>query len=475
MLHTILIILFALLIIGAVLVIISDIGDSGRKLAWLLVITFVPVLGLILYLIFGINYRNDAIFRRQHKRYIDIFTQNADSQLLDRLFNRTSEQDVREDFRPLVQIFDRPIVPSPSYAEDIEIFTKGQRKFELLMRDLENARESIHMEYFHFGIDAGSKAIRDMLMKKASEGVKVRFLNENIANFPIHGSYYNKMRKTGVEVRNFTDTRSGLLNLIAKLNYRNHRKIVVIDGKIGYTGGMNINDHYFKKWRDTHLRITGDAVCRLQDIFLDSWLNSKGELDRPLEDYFPISNGEKNNLVHIVPDEPDIKWPLIQMGYEWVLMHTKKYIYLQTPYFVPPEPVLDALKAAALSGADVRLMVPQKPDNFFVGLINKSYYEECLAAGVRIFERKGEFCHAKTFVCDDYLSCIGTSNMDFRSFNLAYEVNTYIYDEEIASQNKQIFLDDMPISEEINYEEWVHRPFWKRFFQHFFRLFAPLM
>jgi len=477
-------IILGLLVLGAILVIVSDEGDSGRKLAWLFIIAILPAVGLLLYLIFGMNYRSEIIYKHKHKKTFDVFKDESNMELLERISDRSRNEVIRDDYKPLVRLLQRGYNPPVTNAENLEIITKGSRKFELLMRDLENAKESIHIEYFHFGNDEGSKKVREMLMKKASEGVKVRFLNENIANLPILPSYYNKMKKSGVEVKKFTNT-SNLLNLIASLNYRNHRKIVVIDGKIGYTGGMNINDKYFKQWRDTHLRMTGEAVASLQSVFLDSWLASGGELDKPVKEYFPTlydvsePKYEEGNLhdkkVHVVLDEPDISWPLIQMGYEWALIHAKKYFYIQTPYFIPPEPLLDALKAAALSGAEICLMVPEKADNPIARPTNKSYYEECLKAGIRIFLKSGQFCHAKTFVTDDYLSSVGTANMDHRSFHLAYEVNTYIYDEETAKINKEIFMKDLESCRELDYETWSKRPFYQKFIQHFFRLFAPLI
>ena len=347
-------------------------------------------------------------------------------------------------------------------------------------------------------------------MQKAAKGVKVRFIYENIANFPISSTYYKNMRKAGVEVLSFTNPRSHLLNLITKLNYRDHRKIVIIDGKIGYTGGMNINDRYFHIWRDTHLRITGPAVASLQFIFMDAWITSGGKLDRPLIDYFPIANRtdeckvkeslsiktteqeEKisdapeinlkgvqkilhGKLVQILPDEPDGRWPLIQMSYEWVLANAKNYIYLQTPYFIPPEPLLNAIKSAALRGVDIRLMIPAKADNFIMGPANSSYFQECIDAGLRIFLRKGEFIHSKTFVSDDYISSIGTANVDFRSFDINYEVNTYIYDDETAILNKAIFLKDLELCEEVTSEIWKTRSWFIRTAEQILRLFSPLL
>ena len=520
-------VLFFLLILSVFTVILVDKGDSGRKFAWLLIIAILPVVGLALYLMFGINYRHHWIFNRRHQRYREIFKAGTTTELNRILFGHDNESAVREEFRPLARLLGAERYPSVTSGNDIEIITSGQRKFDLLCEDIKAAKESIHIEYFHFGNDKGSKAIKRLLMQKAREGVKVRFLYENIANFPIASAYYNDMRKAGVEVVKFTNPRMHALDFATKLNYRNHRKIVVIDGKIGFTGGMNINDHYFRQWRDTHLRITGNAVAVLQYIFLDSWLTGGGTIDKAMIDFYPMAKatspatepspvtepvevtesaevtepveatvpshiastssatGEidfhathptlKDKLIQIVPDEPDRPLPILQLSYEWALQHAKNYIYLQTPYFVPTEPVMDALKTAALCGVDVRLMLPEKADNILMRPANRAYYEEALQAGVRIFLRQGEFIHAKTFVCDDYLSSIGSANLDFRSFAINYEVNSYIYDEQTALMNKGIFIHDIRQCRELTLDEWTDRPWYSRIIESFMRLFAPLL
>ncbi len=517
MLQWILTALYILLILSVFTIILVDRGDSGRKFAWLLVIAVLPVVGLALYLMFGINYRHHWIFNRRHQRYRDIFEAESTPKLNRILFGHDNESAIREEFRPLARLLGAENYPSVTSGNDVEIITSGQRKFDLLREDILAARESIHIEYFHFGNDKGSKAIKRLLMQKAREGVKVRFLYENIANFPIASAYYNNMRKAGVEIVKFTNPRMHVLDLATKLNYRNHRKIVVIDGKIGYTGGMNINDHYFRLWRDTHMRVTGDAVAALQHTFLDSWLTGGGTIDKPMIDFYPMVRKSdagssrpdtasslpaaepshpatepvgmtareidfhathpilKDTLIQIVPDEPDFPLPILQMSYEWALQHAKKYIYLQTPYFVPTEPVMDAIKTAALCGADVRLMLPEIADNILMRPANRAYYEEALQAGVRIFLRKGEFIHAKTFVCDDYLSSIGSANLDFRSFAINYEVNAYIYDEQAALMNKGIFMYDLRQCHELTLEEWSARPWHSRILESFMRLFAPLL
>ena len=539
-------VLYFLLILSVFTVILVDKGDSGRKFAWLLIIAVLPVVGLVLYFMFGINYRHHWIFNRRHQRYRNIFETETSPELNRILFGHGNESKIREEFRPLARLLGADGHPSVTSGNDLEIITSGQRKFDLLCEDILAAKESIHIEYFHFGNDKGSKAIKRLLMQKAREGVKVRFLYENIANFPIASAYYNDMREAGVEVVKFTNPRMHVLDLATKLNYRNHRKIVVIDGKTGYTGGMNINDHYFRLWRDTHLRITGDAVAVLQYTFLDSWLTGGGTIDRAMIDYYPMARkpapviepeasinepnspvtsagsvtvqkrdildnvastssatgntssatgttgsatGDadseidfhathpilKGKLVQIVPDEPDLPLPILQMSYEWALQHARKYIFLQTPYFVPTEPVMDALKTAALCGVDVRLMLPEVADNLLMRPANRAYYEDALQAGVRIFLRQGEFIHAKTFVCDDYLSSIGSANLDFRSFAINYEVNAYIYDEQTALMNKGIFLYDLRQCRELTIEEWDKRPWYSRFLESFMRLFAPLL
>ena len=482
MLQLVATILYILLILTVVVVILIDKGDSGRKFAWLLIIAALPVIGILFYFLVGINYRHHWIFNRRHQKYKDLFEKGTTEALNGILFGHEAESFVREDFRPLASMMGRDTYPTVSSGNNFEIITHGRRKFDLLREDIMAAKEYIHMEYFKFGNDEGGKAIKELLMRKAKEGVKVRFILENIANFPIRPRYYNDMRKAGVEVVRFTNPRSHFLKFVTSINFRNHRKIVVIDGNIGYTGGMNINDNYFNRWRDTHLRVTGPAVASLQYAFLDSWLTAGATLDRPLIDYYPSATppnafpaAAAGKLMQIVPDEPDLPLPMLMYSYEWAIQHAKKYIWLQTPYFVPPEPVLDAMKIAALSGVDIRIMLPERADNFITRPANRAYYEEILTAGVRLFLRQGEFIHSKTFVCDDYLSSIGSANIDSRSFDINYEINTYIYDEQTARECKKIYEADLEQSRELTLEEWSQRPWHNRLAESVIRLLSPLL
>lgn len=484
MLHMLSYILLFLLIAGAVFVIIADNGQPSAKLSWLLIIAVVPVFGLVLYILLGINNRHHWIYRNRHARFLRLLQEQMTPAAEALVFGEEDLNGIEERFRPLARLLGHGGRPSAKAGNDFEIITSGQRKFELLTEDIRNARDSIHMEYFRFGRDSGSRAVRDLLMQKAREGVKVRFIDENIVNFSLSSRYLKEMMRAGVDVKKFTDPRKHLVVLATKLNYRNHRKIVVIDGKTGYIGGMNINNNYFLSWRDTHMRLTGKAVASLQHIFLDSWVTAGGSIDKALETFLmpPASTAAEGNaapfrdkIVQIVPDEPEGAQAVIRMGYEWVLGNAKRYIWMQTPYFVPPEPVLSALKAAAIAGTDVRLMLPRTNDTPFVASAARSFYKECLEAGVRIFERGGNFMHCKTFVCDDYLSSVGSANLDYRSLEINYEVNAYIYDRETALHCKEIFLRDMELCSEVTVETIAGIPAMRRFLWKLAGLFSPLM
>ena len=462
-----------LLITGAILVILNDNQDSGRKVAWILIIGILPVIGLLLYIVFGMNFRKPGFFQFRNRQFLDIFEEKASEETKNILFDTTEEEHIRPEYRSLSRLLKKDSGLTVTDNNEVEIITSGGRKLEALVNDLLAAKHNIHFEYFYFLKDDGSKRIKNLLMQKAREGVKVRFIHENIANITIWPGYYDEMKKAGVEVVKFTNPNAFLLS---KFNYRDHRKIVVIDGKVGYTGGMNIGDDYFFRWRDTHMRITGNAVAALQYSFLNSWITSGGKIEGNFDEFFPQNRAiHDHKLVQIIPDEPDREFPILHMGALWTAHHAEKYLYIQTPYFVPPEPLLMALKAAAFKGCDVRLMVPKKADLFFMGPANKSFYQDCLEAGIRVFEKGGKFIHAKTMVSDDYLSIIGSANMDCRSMELSYEINAYIYSDEIARENYRIFMEDLRECREIRLEDWQKRPWYHKFTQAIMRLFAPLL
>ncbi len=462
--------LWTVLYLFLVVCILRDNADPDMKLIWILLIGLLPPVGIILYLLMGINYR------RKGKPVYEL-----DPDLAAQLFPEAGDEILEPAYRPLAKLIrgcgeGNRLLP----GNDFEIITSGLRKRELLLADLRNAKRFIHIEYFRFGNDEAGREVRDLLLEKAKEGVEVRLVHNNMIGRNIPASYWDEMEKGGIQIVHWTHIRLGFGKWLMRINHQNHRKIVVIDGQVAYTGGMNLNDNYFYRWRDTHIRVTGPAVSRLNALFVESWYACNARFNRPLDYYFcteAIPNPEaplKGKTLQIMGDSADYPWPTTLLAYEWILASARDYVYLQTPYFAPPEAVLNTLKAAALSGVDVRLMIPRKNDTIFMGSINKSYYRQCLEAGVRIFERGGEFIHSKTFVADDYISSIGSANIDNRSFNLNYEVNTYIYDEETALRNKAIFEEDLALCREITLEEILSTPRYKRFFRKLIGLISSL-
>lgn len=438
-----------------------------NKIVWIVLI--LAGVALLFWLVFGINWRSKQNYDRKHHLLRSRMQAEDTEELRRLLFSNGLTMRVEQRFQPLTMLLARGGRPSVSLSTP-QIITSGKDKYNMLMSDLICAKESIHMEYFHFGIDKSSRKIRQVLMEKARQGVKVRFINENIANWPIPNCYFRSMRKAGVEVVNFSDSRFSLLRFLMTLSYRDHRKIVVIDNRIGYTGGMNINDHYFYQWRDTHLRLTGEAVASLQYAFLDTWLASGGQLHSAVNSFFfhldkPSCGQSLGTLTQVTPDDPTSPEPVLLTAYEWILNHAQKYVWFQSPYIAPPPSLISAMRNAAQRGVDVRVMVPEHCDTAIMRPINKSYYAELTEAGVQLHVRSGEFMHSKTIVCDDYLSCVGSANLDYRSFGIDYEINTFFYDRAVALRQKQIFENDLPICRLVIAAE-AHPTPWQRLMRH---------
>lgn len=467
-------IIYLLLLISTIIVVfLEDQREPSSTMAWLLVLIFLPAIGLVLYYVFG---QTPRIKREEPFSYDDFRYQIAADFAPDKDPNPAFEDHsdkILPAYLPLVKLLSQRNDARVNYGSDIEVITSGQRKFQALYEDLENAKHHIHIEYFYFRKDATGKRVREILMRKASEGVEVRFIYENIANIDISPRYYYAMEKAGVQVVRFS--KITLPWARRQLNFRDHRKIVVIDGKIGYTGGMNIGDEYAEKWRDTHLRILGQGVHALQSCFLYTWCCSGGKHVSSYSDYFPEVKTATNNLMQIVSESPASEWPYLLLAMVHIVSHTQKYIYIQTPYYLPSGSLLQALQTAALQGVDVRIMVPRKSDFVFMDYATHAYYDESLKAGIRIYEYQDCFIHAKSLVADDYLSVIGSANMDFRSLELSFEINAYMYDPNIAAKNKALFMEDMEHCKEVLYEAWKKRPWWQRIFESVMRLLSPLL
>lgn len=464
--NTTIYLIYVVLIAGTVIVVISENRTPVKSIAWLVVLIFVPIVGLIIYYFFGQDTR-----RMRHiseKKYKEI----KDLSFKSLTYNRNIK--ILPEYANLINLLKNSNLSPVLQGSKIEILTEGAEMFDTMLKDISNAKHHIHMEFFIFKNDSTGKRVKEILMQKAAEGIEVRFIYDNVANWLVPKKFYHEMKKSGVQITSLMKVR--FPKFAKRVNYRNHRKVVVIDGVTAYMGGMNISDNYAinPNWRDTQLQIKGQGVLGLQASFLIDWYSS-GEAWLDDAKYFPEAQVYTGNLMQIATGGPYSLYHNLLQATVNIIIGAKKYIYMQTPYFLPSESLFQALQMASLSGVDVRLMVSEKSDSRYVDPATHSYYADLLEAGTKIYEMKGKFVHAKTIVSDDMLSVIGSANLDFRSFETNFEINGYIYDPVIALRNKEIFFRDMRECREVLFESWMKRPKWKKFFESIMRLFAPLM
>ena len=361
----------------------------------------------------------------------------------------------------------------------MEIFTDGNAKFNDLIECILNARAFIHIQYYIFRNDELSKKICDALCKKISEGVEVRVLYDGMGCIRVKKKFWRQLISCGVKVAEFFPPFVPYINL--RLNFRNHRKVVVIDGYIGYVGGFNVGKEYigedkkFGYWRDTHIKIIGSAVDSLQMRFLLDWNYASKENLIKYEKYFPNKVLAGNNGIQIVSSGPDSKRQNVRNNYLKMIMMAKKNIYIQTPYFIPDDAIIEALKIAALSGVDVRVMIPSKPDHMFVYWASMSYVGELIYAGAKCYKYNNGFLHSKVITIDGMVSSVGTANMDIRSFRLNFEVNAFIYNEETTKKLEENFTKDIHKSIEITRYLYSQRSFYIKMKESISRLLSPVL
>lgn len=437
-----------------------------EALAWILVIVFFPIGGYILYIIFGETWTK-KLTKRYNEKYLK---ENYKQHLHDRIkenapgTNPTPLPQLAppgyENFHSLMQLHKNFSNSTYTMDNEINILIKGEEKFENLFADIEAATHSIHLLYFRIFKDDISSKLVNKLTKKAREGVEVRLIYDGIASFTSK-SFFKDLLDAGGQV--YSDEVSFFKNLLM-INFRNHRKLAIIDGKIGYLGGMNVSDRYMGKhkkkrpWRDTHLRITGSAVMSLQFYFLRDWcrITPSLEEDIPCENikaYLPKPIKKGNIGVQIVisgvgPEEGRVKFGFLNM-----ITHASEKIQIQTPYFVPDEEILQALKVAVLSGIKVEVMIPKVSSSMFLHPVTLSYARELLMLGAKIYLYKG-YIHAKTITVDGKVSSIGSTNFDQRSLNISDEINAFIYDTEFAKKHKEIFQRDIKDSIQMRKEDY---------------------
>ena len=449
--------------------------DPTTTWAWLLILLVLPGLGFMIYIMFGQNLSRQKIFKEkirvdEHKR----------KNINDKYEKDIHQHDGGERFSDLKKMNFNHSGAKYTTNNNANVYVNGEDKFKKLIEDIKNAKRYIHIEYYIFKNDMIGKIVINELTKKAEDGLEVRLLVDSMGSRKLTKKAIKKYIDAGGKYSIFFP---GIVpHINTRVNYRNHRKIVVIDGEYGYVGGFNVGKEYISQdpevgyWRDTHVRIQGEAVDDLNERFLLDWCYAA---DEEIEDYDKYSsNGSKATGdvgIQIVTSGPDHKEQYIRNAYIKLINNAKENVYLETPYLVPDSPILEALKISALSGVDVRIIIPGKPDHFFMQWAASSYIGELLEAGIKIYNYQKGFIHAKTIVADSAVMSIGTANMDIRSFKLNFEVNAFIFDDRIAKDGQAQFMKDIQNSEEITKEIYDNRSVVVRIKESLIRLVSPIL
>ena len=472
--HWIFIVLYVAVIVGIMLTVLMDNRQPAKTIAWVLVLLFVPVVGIVLYIFFGQNTRKMKLISG---RSLDQLSKRSMLEFVEQRNLRMPEY-----FSSLVRLFTNQSLSLPFKDNAVEFYTDGYQFFPALLQAIKGATNHIHLDTYIIADEPLGRLVSDALIAKAREGVEVRLIYDDVGCWRVPERFFDRMRQAGVKVRSFMPVRFPAFT--SKVNYRNHRKVCVIDGTQGFIGGMNIALRYVKglhggtlPWRDTHMRLRGSVVYALQRAFLVDWYF----VDRTLINdhrYYPpmpwhISN---DSLAQVVTSSPIAQWPDIMQGYVRILLEAKRYVYMETPYFLPTEPVLFAMRTAALAGVDVRLLIPRRSDAWLIQLASMSYVTETLEAGVKVRLYEKGFNHSKLLVADDQISTCGSTNIDFRSFENNFEANVFFYDRQTALRIKDIYMRDEDCS--INFSEareLHHRPYMHRFVESLLRLLSPLL
>lgn len=452
--------------------VVMDNRQPAKTMAWLLVLWAVPFVGILLYFFFGQNTRKERLI-----------SERSLSQLTKRsMFEYIEQKDLRlpESHRPLMMLFKNQSMALPFKDNDVTLYTSGYDFFPAMLREISLAKKHIHIDIYIFEDDELGNLIADALIAKAEQGVEVRVIYDDVGCLNVKNAFHERMRNAGINIHPFMPVKFPAFT--SKANYRNHRKIIIIDGKVGFVGGMNIATRYVKgtgtqPWRDTMARVMGGAVYGLQRAFLIDWYFVDRTLITDKEYYPPLDTNVSNDcLAQVVTSSPITLWPDIMQGYVRILLEAKRYVFMETPYFLPTEPVLFAMRTAALAGVDVRLIVPMHSDSKIVAWASTSYVNEVVEAGVKVFFYQAGFNHSKFLVSDDCVCTCGSTNVDFRSFEHDFEANVFFYDEGVALRLKKIFLDDQALSP--NYHELLSKTrlnFRKRLWTSIIRLLSPLL
>jgi cardiolipin synthase len=471
-------ILYFLTVVFIAILIILENRNPVKTISWILVLVLLPFAGIVIYLFFGQEYRKTKMYSRKGLKNLERL-RNLTLEQLDNLpKNHLQISDRLYSKRRLMNLMLSNSNAILTNNSEVKVLRNGAETFPEIFKAIEQAKNHIHLEYYIVEDDKIGNYLRELLIHKAREGVEVRFIYDDVGSWELKRKWLRTMSDAGVKVDCFMRVRYPLLT--SKVNYRNHRKILVIDGEIAFVGGLNFADRYqdgvpgIGAWRDTHLKVTGGAATALQIIFMADWFFVSREVLKGEKYFKPFESGE-GKLVQISASGPDSDWESIGQAYFSSIASATNYVYISSPYLMPPADIVTALKTSALGGIDVRIIVPGKSDAITPKWGTNSYIEELLEAGVKIYFYKAGFIHSKVIVVDGVFSSVGTANLDFRSLETNFEVNAMIYDEEIAEILASQFLEDQDKSEGVVLEEWIKRPRMNKIKESFARILSPML
>lgn len=469
--HWIVLVAYTVIAIVAMITVLLEHRQPAKTIAWVLVLSFLPLVGIVLYFFFGRRTRKD---RHIWEKSLNQLTKRSMIE-----FAEQKQLELPEEHKELIQLFVNQNFALPFKNNETDVYVSGYEFFPALLAEISKATHHIHIVSYIIDDDPLGRLLRDALIDKARKGIEVRLLFDDVGSWKTPNRFFEQMREEGIEVHPFMPVRFPAFT--GKVNYRNHRKIIVIDGKVGFIGGMNLAQRYVKGhkgiiWRDTHVKISGAAVYGLQRAFLIDWFHADRTLITDRKYYPDTTITPNNNLIQIVTSSPTNVWEELEQGYIKILLSAKRYVYMETPYFLPTEPIFFAMRTAALSGVDVRLMVSLKTDSKLVQMASRSYLTQTIQAGVKVICYEEGFNHTKLLVADDNVATIGSANIDFRSFENNFEANAFFYDKSMAQRIKDIFLTDeikcVPLEKikEINHKSFIYR-----LWESVVRLLSPLL
>ena len=460
--------IYSLSILVVLLIVITDNRNPLKTLPWILVLVLAPGAGLAIYFFFGQNLSKRRIISRRTRKRITTRLEENDA---------AGGTGIPPQRLPLARLLSQTALAVPLYGSRLTPYVDGKTKMDALLEAIAGARHHIHIQYYIFSDDETGRRLRDALTAKAREGVEVRILYDDVGCTGVKKAFFEGMRADGIEAYSFLHVK--FPRFTSKVNYRNHRKIVVIDGRTGFLGGMNIADRYLYgnalgPWRDTHFRLEGGGVAGLQASFLNDWYATT-RCRITDERYYPPFETDEPNTLQIVSSGPLGKWRTLQQATCLAVGRARRRIWIETPYYLPSEPLNNALQTAALAGIDVRLLLPLHSDSKVVDLAVHSYLDDMMRAGVKVCFYTAGFLHAKLLIVDDDLAVIGSANMDFRSFEHNFEVSAFVYDAALVDRLAHLFERDLAQSRRPQPAEWFRRSKLRRFAESLLRLFSPLL